>query len=228
MRRLASVVLLFWATSSFAQVTTIKHVSGEIWLTAKSVKGLPFSGDVVSEFTKVLPNGDRVVQMGTGKLARDSEGRTRVESLPPPPGSNNDQAGQFEYIMIRDPVKQVSIELKYDAQSKRIGFINHFNHVPGSGRTKGVPEASPYLEDLGTEKIEGIAVHHTRFTQPIQTTGDEPLVVTVEESWLSEELHQFLRWERDDPRYGHMSVKLVNIQRSEPDPSLFRIPPDYK
>jgi hypothetical protein len=31
----------------------------------------------------------------------------------------------------------------------------------------------------------------------------------------------------NDPRSGEQTLKLININRSEPDPSLFQPPPDY-
>jgi hypothetical protein len=226
MRRLASVILLFWAAVSCAQVTTTKHVSGEIWLTAKCLKGLPFSGDVVYEFTKMLPDGNRIVTSGSGTLSRDSEGRTRVDSLPPPPGSGMDQSEEATFILIRDLIALKEFKLFTDSQGKRISRITKLSRPLDGGKIRREPEPSPYREDLGTDKIEGISVRHTKITTPIETPGDEPLIVTVDERWISEELHQFIRYEYDDPRVGHTSMKLINIRRSEPDPALFRIPPD--
>jgi hypothetical protein len=31
----------------------------------------------------------------------------------------------------------------------------------------------------------------------------------------------------NDPRSGESTTKLINVNRSEPDPSLFQPPPDY-
>ena len=33
---------------------------------------------------------------------------------------------------------------------------------------------------------------------------------------------------RNDPRSGEQTFKLTNIQRSDPDPSLFTVPSDFK
>jgi hypothetical protein len=32
----------------------------------------------------------------------------------------------------------------------------------------------------------------------------------------------------NDPRFGEIVYKLTNISRSEPDPSLFQLPSDFK
>lgn len=57
--------------------------------------------------------------------------------------------------------------------------------------------------------------------------GNEEPIVHVDETWRSEELHEVLRRESDDPHTGHSSMTLTNIDRSEPDPALFQVPPDY-
>ena len=40
-------------------------------------------------------------------------------------------------------------------------------------------------------------------------------------------LQQVLLSKTEDPQSGEQTMKLINIQTSEPDPSLFQIPPDY-
>ena len=57
--------------------------------------------------------------------------------------------------------------------------------------------------------------------------GNEVPIVHVDETWRSEELHEVLRRESDDPHTGHSSMTLTNIDRSDPDPALFQVPPDY-
>jgi hypothetical protein len=56
--------------------------------------------------------------------------------------------------------------------------------------------------------------------------NDLPIVVTSEE-WTSPDLQVLVLTERKDPRNGDSSYRLLNISRSEPDPSLFQVPSDY-
>jgi hypothetical protein len=47
------------------------------------------------------------------------------------------------------------------------------------------------------------------------------------ENWFSEELQAQILSRRTDPRYGETTELLINIERSEPDPALFRPPAEY-
>jgi hypothetical protein len=48
------------------------------------------------------------------------------------------------------------------------------------------------------------------------------------ESWFSPELRITVLTKNSDPRMGESVTQLRNIERSEPDPALFRVPPDYQ
>jgi len=85
-------------------------------------------------------------------------------------------------------------------------------------------------EDLGTQTMEGVQVTGTRTTQtiPVGKIGnDRPIVITTE-VWTSPDLRTTVYSKRSDPRMGDQTFKLTNIQRSEPDPSLFTVPSDFK
>jgi hypothetical protein len=85
-------------------------------------------------------------------------------------------------------------------------------------------------EDLGTQTMEGVQVTGTRTTQtiPVGKIGnDRPIVITTE-VWTSPDLKTTVYSKRSDPRMGEQTFKLTNIQRSEPDPSLFTVPSDFK
>jgi hypothetical protein len=85
-------------------------------------------------------------------------------------------------------------------------------------------------EDLGTQVMEGVQVTGTRSTQtiPVGKIGnDRPIVITTE-VWTSPDLKTTVLSKRSDPRMGDQTFKLTNIQRSEPDPSNFTVPSDFK
>jgi hypothetical protein len=85
-------------------------------------------------------------------------------------------------------------------------------------------------EDLGSQSIEGVLANGTRTTRTIpagQVGNDKPLSI-VTEVWTSPELKTIVYSKRSDPRMGDQTFKLTNIVRSEPDPSLFTIPADFK
>jgi hypothetical protein len=85
-------------------------------------------------------------------------------------------------------------------------------------------------EDLGTQTLEGIVVTGVRTTRTIppgQIGNEKPIIITTE-VWTSPELKTIVSSKRVDPRIGEQTFKLTNIVRTEPDPSLFVIPPDFK
>lgn len=83
--------------------------------------------------------------------------------------------------------------------------------------------------DLGTQTVEGVPAQGTRITRTIeagQMGNSLPIVITTE-TWFSPELKVLVTSKSSDPRIGDTTYKLTNIQRAEPDPSLFQAPADY-
>lgn len=70
---------------------------------ARTVKGAPYSAEVVTESIQVLPDGNRIVQKSTGRVYRDSEGRTRREE--------DREPGVVASVSVSDPVANLSFSL---------------------------------------------------------------------------------------------------------------------
>ena len=85
-------------------------------------------------------------------------------------------------------------------------------------------------EDLGTQTMEGLLVTGTRTTRTIpagQIGNDKPISI-VTEVWTSPDLKTIVSSKRSDPRMGEQTFQLTNIARTEPDPSLFAVPADFR
>ncbi len=84
-------------------------------------------------------------------------------------------------------------------------------------------------EDLGTQTIEGVSATGTRTTVtiPAGQIGNERAIEIVEERWFSPDLQTMVMTRRSDPRSGETVYRLTNINRAEPDHSLFEVPADY-
>jgi hypothetical protein len=84
-------------------------------------------------------------------------------------------------------------------------------------------------ERLGTQIIEGVQVEGTRntVTSPVGSVGNDRPITTTTETWRSPELQVEILRKSDDPRNGEHTYKLVNINRCDPDLSLFEPPPGY-
>lgn len=85
-------------------------------------------------------------------------------------------------------------------------------------------------EELGSRDIEGVMAEGTRrvTTIPAGAIGNERPIEISYERWYSKELELVVYSKQSDPRFGEQTYKLTNIVRSEPDPSLFTVPPGYK
>src|SRR5829696_5033505 len=97
-----------------------------------------------------------------------------------------------------------------------------FGFASGGGNAK--------TEELGTRDFDGVQAEGTRTTTTIEAgaIGNERPIEIVYEKWYSKELQLVVESRHYDPRSGEQTYKLTNINRTEPDPSLFNLPSEYK
>jgi hypothetical protein len=90
-------------------------------------------------------------------------------------------------------------------------------------------EGTANTESLGNQVIEGVTAEGQRVTMTIEAgkIGNERPIVTFNERWYSQELQTVISSKNVDPRIGETTYKLINIDRGEPDSSLFQVPADY-
>jgi hypothetical protein len=90
---------------------TVRVASGGAFGKVSSpVVGAPYSATITNESVQTLADGNRIVQTSTGSTARDSQGRTRQDTVLPVIGNlSADNAPHL--IFIHDPVSQTSYTL---------------------------------------------------------------------------------------------------------------------
>lgn len=90
--------------------------------------------------------------------------------------------------------------------------------------------AEAKTEDLGAQTMEGVLANGVRTTRtiPAGQIGNEKPLSIVTEVWTSPELKTIVYSKRSDPRMGEQVFRLTNIVRTEPDPSLFTVPANFK
>jgi hypothetical protein len=143
----------------------------------------------------------------TERVCRDSLGRGGVELAE-------------HLVEIYDPVEGFAFTL--DTAHGRAGRTairrsSDSGTSPASFTPRG---SSPAVELLGTQVIEGLVVEGTR-----RPTVLELLAKGEEEIWFSQELGEVIVMKRSDGLVGSTPLwQLTDINRSEPDPSLFRVP----
>ena len=79
-------------------------------------------------------------------------------------------------------------------------------------------------EDLGKHIIEGFEFEGTR---TITTSDEQPSLIAVDESWVSNELGVIGLVKHSGPD-SEMTSKIQHLDRTVPDPTLFVIPADYR
>jgi hypothetical protein len=107
--------------------------------------------------------------------------------------------------------------------------------APQAGIAQTAPAAVRAQRDATEEKlppqmIEGVLAEGVRRTTIIPEGAqgnDRPFSITSE-TWTAPDLKMVVLSKTDDPRSGESIMKLTNISRNEPDPSLFQAPPDYQ
>jgi hypothetical protein len=206
-------------------------VRAEFGLSNKLVQGAPYSAQAVTQFTQTLSNGDHIQRTTTASMARDSQGRTRVErSLATVGALSATAGGQARAIMIHDPVAGMSYALDPANRTARSMPIPAAR--PASANAHARPERSqPSVTtvDLGTQVMQGVSAQGKRVTRaiPAGKEGNEKEIDIVTETWYSPDLQMVVMSKTSDPRFGDSTYQLNSIARAEPDPSLFAVPSDY-
>jgi hypothetical protein len=201
-------------------------------LPVASITGQPFSADeVIVENASPLVRG--VVPIKTVRVFRDSAGRTRMDVSVPA-----DHAGN-PFVSIQDPVAGVHYSLdEKNKIAKRLTFPPP-RGKPGTDPPTmsgsafiatplpfGVRPNPPAVESLATQVIEGFSAEGKRSANTGSAIPGCNQNVSVTESWYSPELRMIVLQTHSNC-FGDGSVSLRNINRSEPDPFLFGVPPEY-
>ena len=85
-------------------------------------------------------------------------------------------------------------------------------------------------ESLGTQTMEGVNAQGERQTRTIEAgdIGNDRPIQIVSERWYAPDLQVEVMTRHSDPRTGEEIMRLTNINRAEPDPSLFQVPVGYQ
>jgi hypothetical protein len=122
------------------------------------------------------------------------------------------------------------------------GFAVSIASVPGAGAgpttfaVQGHAESPDPLdmpaansESLGTKTIDSISVTGTRTTSTIRAhaIGNDRDIAIVRDTWYAPDLRLVVQSSQNDPRFGKTTYTLTNIERNEPDATLFQVPAGY-
>lgn len=256
-RRTAFAILLpvYWMLLGTLPVKTAAQCGGGL-IGLGGVSGLSgnaFQAEVKRTFLEHNTRVVRTVQPGTQQVARDTQGRVRIDissgrfKVQSGPGEGTEE--EQHHITICDPVKGESIMLdtlnktatvlktsmgpaakKSSASVVLPSFCSRQFRLPPN-----FPDAE--VEDLGHRTIEGLdaqGILQRRKVQLQNSFSSGPSAppreqINVTETWCSEELGAvILRVVGTEEERNTNTIALVNIQLGEPDAALFQIPPGYR
>jgi hypothetical protein len=205
---------------------TRTHVDG---IQVLPVAGKPFSGQDSIEWTRTLEDGSVVTTHLSALVARDSQGRIRRERVSFVPANSNEPSKVMEMIIL-DPAEHTRTTCTI--ATRHCAITRYFTPVKFTPLAAGPLEnGTRYLtrESLGTNVMDELNVAGTRETLTINAgvIGNNQPLVTTREFWYSSDLEINLSVTRKDPREGTQVIQLVDLSRSEPDPSLFHVPADF-
>ena len=193
-----------------------------------AVAGHPFSADEVTP--RVLSPNLKDIVPSTSRVYRDSAGRTRVDvalprgrAAPPPIAVIIDPVGGITYYLNTE----TKIARRFDYTPVLALPTSDDPWKPPTGRWfTPVPETSK-VETLGMQLVGGLLAEGRRITTVLPATAHNIAQETVAEIWYSHELQMMLLKQMHTTALGDNATRLENIDRSEPDPLLFRVPSDY-
>lgn len=84
--------------------------------------------------------------------------------------------------------------------------------------------------DLGSQSMNGVELTGLRRerTIPAEASGTGKPIVITDDFWYAPQLFVYLIIRHDDPRTGEQMVAVSEIDRHEPDATIFAVPADYK
>jgi hypothetical protein len=208
-------------------------VGFEAGIGGKTVTGAPFSATFSTQSTQTLADGNQIQRNTTGTFARDTQGRTRREMTLPGIGPMAASSGAPPHaVFISDPVAGVNYVLHADEKTANQVPMRGRKDARNAGAEPGFRKRfqnDAVTTDLGTQTINGVTAQGTRITRTIAAgqIGNVKPIVIVTERWYSSELQTYVMTKKTDPVMGDTVTQLTNIQRAEPDASLFKVPSDY-
>lgn len=195
------------------------------------VGGAPFLANVVTEWTRVLPDGSTQTNWNHRTVARDGAGRVFQERRSFAPDGDK-QVTPISELDFEDPYQH---EVTICRPSVRVCTV--YQRVRPA--TAGLPNDGPLpggtgtvkTEDLGRRTVGNLELVGSRqiVTLNAGVVGNQRSEPTVKEFWYSPYLKINVITKRFDPHAsGIDNFEVKDIQLTEPDAKLFDLPDGYR
>jgi hypothetical protein len=203
------------------------------------VKAEPYSLVERMTIVRTLADGTTITTAQHERQMRDSDGRVRTET-----GHLKDGELIVDGVSIRDPAAHTNTLLDLKQKTARIRRLPEMRVMTAEeeARTEKSREEAVVrradrnqsepvtVETLTPKQIDGVYVDGKRTTRiiPPGRQGNDREIKIVFEAWRSPELRILLHYWLQDPIRGNQTIEITDLQRAEPDPTLFQIPTDFK
>ena len=215
------------APSRTEDIGAPRHVLG---IDVSPTAGKPFSGRDCIDYTSHIENrSNQTVHLDGSLVARDSQGRVYREIRIWSPG-NPAPHSRLDYVILLDPVAHSRTECKVVAQRCTVADLTASPpDRPGSDETFDTPPYYLHRVSLGSDVIDGVTVEGIRITSSLDAgvfvNNEEP--VASLDFWHSTDLDIDLSVTRAYKNGRTTVVHVVDLSRSEPDPTLFQPPAGF-
>ncbi|MGC2621493.1 MAG: hypothetical protein WA414_20790 [Acidobacteriaceae bacterium] len=204
----------------------------------QGVTGQPYSATTVTTHDETLVDGTKIHRVTKVFRARDSQGRSRYESLPPDPSESPVRPSGFSTWTIEDPVAGQEIQLD---SRQRLAVVRTFpKTLPDTsnatavhgvvGMTMDATTPFPTIEKLPPRTICGVYAEGTRTIDivPAGVRGNDRPITTIQDVWEAPDLKISMFVRVTNPHSGETTSEVQNLSREEPAPELFQIPEGYR
>ncbi len=197
-----------------------------------TITNAPFSAVVVTEWTRIMPDGSTALMKNHRTVARDSVGRVFEERRYFSPDGDK-QATVLEQMDYKDPTQHQWIMCV--ARTRVCSVYTHYWPTTPAGAkppaaTQDATNGTKW-EDLGQKVVENVEVVGSQevMTISVGKIGNEKEQPVVKEFWYSPRLGINVTTKRFDPRASTVQNFYVTaINQGEPDAQLFHPPAGYR
>ena len=195
------------------------------------IPSAPFTAVVVTEWTRIMPDGSTGTMKNHRTVARDSLGRVFQErrNFSPDGDKQMTRVSELDYqdptlhqLMVCRPDVRVCTMYRYDAPMTVM--LPKAGSLPNGAGTVT-------LEELGRKTIDNVDVVGSREVTTLKAgvMGNEKPEPIVKEFWYSPRLEINVITKRFDPRASAVQNFVVgNINQAEPNARMFEPPQGYR
>jgi hypothetical protein len=202
-------------------------------LLAAPVSGQPYSAVQMHRTIQKLADGTTISHQGHHAVARDSQGRVRVE-MRMAVGQNGGPDTAMVFVL--DPVAHTLTTWVAGAKANKTASVVKLpERKPAVAHARVAEDSTrpqPIIttENLGMQTVQGVPVSDVRTTTivPAGRSGNDAPITKTEEVWTSPDLKLVMKEQWNDPRSGERTIELDNFSQAEPDSTLFHPPQGYE